>query len=159
MKKVISLILALTMLFALGTVAFAAEEDEKPITVNFVIDGEVKKTIQVDYGEDFNSQAPNVKKSISNGIKYEFAGWDCDNKYYNDTIYETLPVISENTPVYKITFTATYTETKYDGEEIIADIIGDDAMAGIKTILAEFITFLKTIILYLAAFITPSTPA
>lgn len=159
MKKIISLILALTMIFTLGLTAFAVEE-EKPVKVNFKIDGEVVKTIYVDYGEDFNSQAPSIKKEISGGIKYEFSGWDCDNKYYAGTIYETLPVISETTPVYELTFTATYTETKYDGEEIVDDIIGgiigDDALSGLKTLLDEFIAFLKTVILYLAAFITPA---
>lgn len=154
MKKVISLILVLTMLFSFGTMVFAAEQDEKPIKINFVIDDEVKKTIYVDYGEDYNSQAPNVKKSISNGIKYEFAGWECDNKYYKGAIYTNLPVIQETVPVYELTFKATYSETEFDGEEIITDIIGDDMMSSLKTIWDEFLVFLKTIILYLATFIT-----
>lgn len=154
MKKVISLILALTMLLSFGTMAFAAQEEEKPIKINFVIDGETVKTIYVDYNEDYNSQAPNVKKSISGGIKYEFSGWECSNKYYSGTIYEKLPVITETSPVYELTFTATYSETEIDGETIIGDIIGDDAMTGLKTIFDEFINFLKTVILYLAAFIT-----
>lgn len=154
MKKVISLILVLTMLFSFGTMVFAAEQDEKPIKINFVIDGKVEKTIYVDYDEDYNSQAPNVKKSISNGIKYEFAGWECDNKYYKGAIYTNLPVIKETVPVYELTFTATYSETEFDGEEIITDIIGDDMMSSLKTIWDEFLVFLKTIILYLATFIT-----
>ncbi len=152
MKKVLSLVLALAMLFTMGTIAFAA--DEKPITVNFVIDGELVKTIQVGYGEDYNSQAPDIRREISNGIKYEFGGWETDNRYYGGTIYENLPVIDEDVPVYELTFTATYTETEYDGEEILGDIIGDGAVSGFKTIWESFIAFIQQIILYIAAFIS-----
>lgn len=152
MKKILSLVMVLAMLFTLGTVAFAA--DEKPITVNFVIDGELVKSIQVDYEEDFNSQAPDIRREISNGIKYEFGGWETTNKYYNSTIYETLPVIEEGTPIYEITFTATYTETEYDGEEFAEDIFGENTVAGFKTVWAGFIEFLQKVILYLAAFIS-----
>lgn len=152
MKKVLSLVLALVMLFTLGTVAFA--EEEKPITVNFVIGGELVKTIQVDYDEDYNSQAPDIRREISNGIKYEFGGWETNNYYYTGTIYETLPVIEDGTPIYEITFVATYTETEYDGEEILEDIIGDNAMTSVKTIWASFIEFLQKVILYIAAFIS-----
>ncbi len=153
MKKVLSLVLALAMLFTMGTLAFAADE-EKPITVNFVIEGEVVKTIQVDYGEDYNSQAPDIRREISNGIKYEFGGWETNDYYYGGTIYETLPVIEEGTPIYEITFKATYTETEYDGEEILEDIVGDNAAAGLKTIWENFLAFLQQIILYIAAFIS-----
>ncbi|MBQ7296049.1 MAG: hypothetical protein IJW86_07635 [Clostridia bacterium] len=152
MKKVLSLMLALAMLFTMGTVAFAA--DEKPITINFVIEGELVKSIQVDYGEDYNSQAPDIRREISNGIKYEFGGWETTNKYYGGTIYEKLPVIEEGTPVYEITFTATYTETEYDGEEIASDILGDNTVAGFKTIWASFVEFLQQVLLYIAAFIS-----
>ena len=152
MKKVLSLVLALMMLFTLGTVAFA--EDEKPITVNFVIDGELVKTIQVDYEEDFNSQAPDVRREISNGIKYEFGGWETNDYYYTGTIYENLPVIEEGTPIYEITFIATYTETEYDGEEIAEDVFGENAVAGFKTIWEGFLKFLQQVILYIAAFIS-----
>ena len=152
MKKVLSLVLALVMLFTLGTVAFA--EDEKPITVNFVIDGELVKTIQVDYEEDFNSQAPDVRREISNGIKYEFGGWETNDYYYTGTIYENLPVIEEGTPIYEITFIATYTETEYDGEEIAEDVFGENAVAGFKTIWEGFLKFLQQVILYIAAFIS-----
>ncbi len=152
MKKVLSLVLALAMLFTLGTIAFAA--DEKPITVNFVIGGELVKTIQVDYEEDFNSQAPDVRREISNGIKYEFGGWETNNYYYTGTIYEKLPVIEEGTPIYEITFSATYTETEYDGEEILGDIVGDDTIAGFKSIWASFLAFLQKVIIYIAALIS-----
>ena len=152
MKKVLSLVLAMVMLLALGTVAFA--EEEKPITVNFEIDGEIVKTIKVDFDEDFNSQAPDIRREISNGIKYEFGGWETLNYYYTGTIYETLPVIEEGTPIYEITFIATYTETEYDGEEIAEDIFGENAVAGFKTIWAGFVEFLQKVILYLAAFIS-----
>lgn len=152
MKKVLSLVLALAMLFALTAVAFAA--DKKPVTVHFVIEGEVVKTIQVDYGEDYNSQAPDIRREISNGIKYEFGGWETDHKYYGGTIYETLPVIDEDVPVHEITFTATYTETEYDGEEILGDIVGDEAVTGLKSIWDEFVKFLQQVLLYIAAFIS-----
>lgn len=152
MKKVLSLVLAMVMLFTLGTVAFA--EEEKPITVNFVINGELVKSIQVDYEEDYNSQAPDVRREISNGIKYEFGGWETNNYYYTGTIYEKLPVIEEGTPIYEITFVATYTETEYDGEEIIEDILGDNTVAGFKSIWEGFLQFLQQVILYIAAFIS-----
>lgn len=153
MKKVLSLVLALAMLFTMGTLAFAADE-EKPITVNFVIEGEVVKSIQVDYGEDYNSQAPDIRREISNGIKYEFGGWETNDYYYGGTIYETLPVIEEGTPIYEITFKATYTETEYDGEEIFEDIVGDSAAAGLKSIWEGFLAFIQQVILYIAAFIS-----
>lgn len=153
MKKVLSLVLALAILFTMGTLAFAADE-EKPITVNFVIEGEVVKSIQVDYGEDYNSQAPDIRREISNGIKYEFGGWETNDYYYGGTIYETLPVIEEGTPIYEITFKATYTETEYDGEEIFEDIVGDNAAAGLKSIWEGFLAFIQQVILYIAAFIS-----
>ncbi len=150
MKKVLSLIVALTMLFSIAATALAA--DEKPITVHFVINEEVVKTITVDYGEDYNSQAPDIRREISNGIKYEFGGWEADHRYYSGKIFETLPIITEDVPIEEVTFTATYTETEYDGEEIITDIIGDNAMTSLKTVWQEFLKFLQTIILYFAAF-------
>lgn len=153
MKKVLSLVLALAMLFTMGTLAFAADE-EKPITVNFVIDGEVVKSIQVDYGEDYNSQAPDIRRVISNGIKYEFGGWETNDYYYGGTIYETLPIIEEGTPIYEITFKATIGETVYDGEEIFEDIVGDSAAAGLKSIWEGFLAFIQQVILYIAAFIS-----
>ncbi len=150
MKKILSLVMAVVMLFSLSAIAFAA--DEKPVTVHFVIDNEVVKTITVDYGEDYNSQAPDIRREISGGIKYEFGGWECDHKYYSGTIYESLPVIDEDVPVYELTFTATYVETEYDGEEIVKDIIGDDATMNLKALWDEFVKFIQTIILYFAAF-------
>lgn len=154
MKKFISLAIALIMLFSMATIAFAA--DEKPITVHFVINEEVVKTITVDYGEDYNSQAPDIKREISNGIKYEFAGWEADHKYYSGKLFETLPIITEDDPIAEVTFTATYSETEYDGEEIITDIIGDGAMTSLKTVWQEFVAFLKTVLLYFAVFLSGS---
>ena len=63
-------------------------------------------------------------------------------------------MIEEGTPIYEITFIATYTETEYDGEEIAEDIFGENAVAGFKTIWAGFVEFLQKVILYLAAFIS-----
>lgn len=154
MKKVLSLILAVTMLFSLATIAFAA--DEKPITINFVIDGEIASTITVDYGEDYTSKAPKVLPRISDGIKYEFAGWECNDKYYS-SIYENLPIIEEDAPIYELTFTATFSEVPYDGEEFVEDIIGDEAMFNIKAVWEGFINFLQQVLFYISSLLAFGT--
>lgn len=149
MKKIISLLLAAMMIFSLACVASA--EGEKPITINFVVEGETVKTIQVDYDEDYNSQAPVIRTQISNGMKKEFGGWECNNKVYNK-IYSSLPVIPDGAPVYELTFIATFTEEPYDGEEIVEDIIGDDAMVGLRTIWDSLLAFLQQILLIFSSF-------
>lgn len=152
MKKVISLILALTMLLGLSTMALAAQDDDK-VKIDFVVNGAIEKTIYVDYGEDYNSQAPKVKDYLADGKRYKFSGWDCHNKYYN-AIYETLPAIKDTTPVVELTFYATYSEADLDVDTVVGDLVGDDIMSSLKTIWDEFLVFLKTVLLYLATFIT-----
>lgn len=149
MKKLLAILLTISMIFTLSAAAVAAEE--KPLTIHFVV-GEEITTVYANYGDDLNELAPSIKREISGGIKYEFGGWETTHKAYAGMIFETLPIITEDDPVSEITFTATYTETEYDGEEIITDIVGDNAVNFLKQAYEKLILFFQEIILMIMGF-------
>ena len=162
MKKIISLILAVLMIFSVTAVAaFAEDEARKPIKVTFVYDIAdsngiavgTTKVIYVDYEEDFTSKAPK-DTYISDGYKYYITGWETAQYGVPGTVYEKLPKIAQNDLITDITFKACYSVEKFTAggviEDVAGDIFGDSTlnffsyiMEQLKTWFAQFILFLR----------------
>lgn len=131
MKKIISLMLAVIMIFSVAAMAVsAADETTKPVKVTFIYDGDDGKglavpketVIYVDYGENFTSKAPKATY-ISGGWKYYIVGWTTDDYGQAGTVYENLPTIPEGDGIKEITFHA-----EMGAEEVtVENVIGGAA--------------------------------
>ncbi len=137
MKKIISLILAVIMIFSVTAMAVsAADETQKPIKVTFKYDKDdgkgiaipAEKVIYVDYNEDFTKKAPQ-ETYIQGGWKFYIEGWSTDDYGPAGKVYTKLPTIPESDGITEITFTA-----QTGAEEVtVGGVIGDAA----DTILGE----------------------
>ena len=111
MKKLISLILAVVMIFSVTAMAVsAADEATKPVKVTFIYDkADIKgipvpetKVIYVDYGENYTKDAPK-STYIAAGWKYEIVGWTTTDVGPADRVWVNLPTIAEGDGVKEIT--------------------------------------------------------
>ncbi len=109
MKKTVSLLLAIIMIFSAFGMTFAFAEEVKPVyTVTFVdYDGRVISTVQAEEGETLIAPAYPTREDTDT-MKYIFKGWKAENddNYYHQN---TIPAVSGNT-----TYTAVYSEQKIE---------------------------------------------
>lgn len=122
MKKIVSILLAVVMIFSLtATVALAA--DAKPVKITFLDDrGAVMKEINVAYGEDYTSKAP-VDTYIDGGYKYFISGWESDHPALKGQVFEKLPVIAEKDKITALTFKASYSVVEVTPDNVIDGVV------------------------------------
>lgn len=168
MKKIISLILAVLMIFSVTAVGvFAADETQKPVKVTFIYDdantlGQAvtkTKVIYVDYGEDYNSQVPTgAYYTTVDGVRYKIFTdlWEADLAGYNRSLYEkgSFPKFDAADEITEITFIAQMGVEEMSVENITGDIAEGVLGEGTVNLFANFIEQLKLwfgqLILYLA---------
>ena len=153
MKKIISLVLAVIMIFSVTAMAVsAADETTKPIKVTFVYDADDgkglavprEKVVYVDYGENFTKKAPK-DTYISGGYKYFIEGWSTDTYGPKGTVWVNLPTISESDGIKEITFNAQMgaeevtVENVIGGaaEDVVNGIFGESTMSFINYIIEQ----------------------
>lgn len=146
MKKIISLILAVVMIFSVTAVgAFAADETNKPITITFIYDDadvkgigvEKTKVIYVDYGEDYNSKVPEgAYYSTVDGVKYKFYTdtWTTTETAYSSKLYEKgyFPAITALDNITSITFKADMAVEEVTVENVIGGAV--EGIVGEETV-------------------------
>ena len=110
MKKALSLLLSVLMIFSCMTVAVFAE-DEMPApsyyTIKFVDwDGTVLQSGPYSPGEVVTAPANPARASEDKKVEYVFKGWSADG---GNTVYHagTIPIATED-----VTYTAVYAESK-----------------------------------------------
>lgn len=110
MKKALSLLLSVLMIFSCMTVAVFAE-DKTPApsyyTIQFVDwDGTVLQSGPYSHGEVVTAPANPTKASEDKNVEYVFKGWSADG---GNTIYHagTIPIATGD-----VTYTAVYAENK-----------------------------------------------
>lgn len=114
MKKALSLLLSVLMIFSCMTVAVFAEDEATPVyyTIRFVDwdwDGSDETTLAretVKAGDIVTAPANPTRESEDKKIEYVFKGWSADG---GKTIYHagTIPIATED-----VTYTAVYAENK-----------------------------------------------
>lgn len=165
MKKVLSVVLCVLMLFSAFSVLAFAAEPVKSITVRFVVNGEEVKKVMVAPGEDLNQYAPKTPTKDSETItdkdgkeiytKYEFYGWESSE---DKTIYEegSLPkaTVKEGESALKtITFYAQFTEKPMEGvEDVIDDIIPTSLTDFFKALYEKIVYYIQYFLLLLKGF-------
>ncbi len=172
MKKIISLILAVLMIFSVTAVAaFAAEESQKPVKVTFIYDDAdingrlaVTKTkeIYVDYDEDYNSKIPVgsylVEGDDGKTYKVYTALWSTDRAGYNTTLFEKgkFPVFGKNDGVTEITFKADMASEEVTAGGVIGDaaegILGESTVNFFSYIIEQIKLWFGKLILFLRNF-------
>ncbi len=164
MKKIISLILAVIMIFSVTAVAtFAADEAEGPVKITFTYDGPDKnglpipktKVIYVQYDEDYTSKAPK-ETYISGGYKYYIEGWEAVG-YGDGTIYsKALPKISKGDGITEVTFKACMgAEVATAGGmlgDAAEDILGENTINFFNYIIEQLRLWFGKLILFLRNF-------
>ena len=171
MKKIISLILAVIMIFAVTSVGvFAADETTKPIEITFIYDDgdltgsngiEKTKVIYVDYDEDYNSKVPygSYLTKGNDGETYKvFTGtWETTTPGYTK-LYEKghFPSFSALDGVTKITFKANMETEKVTVESVIGgaaeDVLGESTVAFFEYIIEQIKVWFGKLMLYLRNF-------
>ena len=165
MKKLISLILAVVMIFSVTAMAVsAADEATKPVKVTFIYDkADLKgipvpatEVIYVDYGENYTKKAPK-STYIAAGWKYEIVGWTTTDVGPADRVWVNLPTIAEGDGVKEITFHAEMgaKEVTPDGvvedavEDVVDNLFGESTMAFINYIIEQIkVWFGKLLLLF-----------
>lgn len=132
MKKLISLILAVIMIFSVTAVAVsAADETTKPVKITFEYDADDgkgngvprTKVIYVDYGEDFTRQAPK-DYYINAGWKHYIVGWTVEGYGEAGKVWTNLPVVYENEGIKELTFVAQPGSEEVTVEGVVGDAVG-----------------------------------
>lgn len=163
MKKIISVLLVVLAVFSLtATAAFAEGESTKPITVYFYDNGVEIKKIHVNYGEDYNVQAPKIADSIIEGTNYKQVhdGWEITNvgEYKGEIIsHGNLPVFSEKDNVTEVHVKAVLKAYENNIENNIKDKIdSNETLSGVSDFFSSIVSLIKTwfmnFILFLNAF-------
>lgn len=162
MKKIISLILVVLMVFSVTAIAVSAA-DEKPVKITFVYDTADKyglavertKVIYVDYDEDYTKEAPK-DTYISGGYKYYISGWETDNYGPDGMIYENLPTIPAADGITEITYKACYAVEEVTAGGILGDaaegVLGESTMAFFEYIVEQIKVWFGQFILFLRNF-------
>lgn len=165
MKKIISLILAVIMIFSVTALAVsAASPDDGPIEVTFIFDKDDgkgngvpdTKVIYVNYDEDFTKWAPKATY-VNGGWKYYIQGWSTDDYGPVGKVYTNLPTIPESDGITKITFTAQpgaeelTPENVIGGaaEDVVNGIFGEDTMTFINYIIEQIKAWFGQLLLLL----------
>ena len=166
MKKIISVLLVILAVFSLtATAAFAEGESTKPITVYFYDDNSVEpvKTIYVNYGEDYNVQAPKFDSYVVGEYKIVHDGWEITNlKTYNGEFIpiDNLPVFVENDKVTEVHVKAEYKAYENNIQNNVQDAIeklpGGEVITNAGDFFSSIISLIKTwfmnLILFFNAF-------
>lgn len=144
MKKIISIILAVVMIFSLtATVAFAADDASKPVKIIFLDDrGSVMKEINVAYGEDYTSQAPK-DTYYDEGYKYSIFGWSSTHPAFSGTVLTKLPKVDSTDGITELTFKAVYDVEEVNTENVVGGVV--DTLLGDNTsdLFSSFIQLIK----------------
>jgi hypothetical protein len=166
MKKLISLILAVIMIFSVTAVAVsAADETTKPVKITFVYDEDDgkgngvprTKEITVNYGDNFTSKAPKGSYTHA-GWKYTICGWTTEGYGKPDYVYDKqLPTVSEGDGITELTFYAVYDakEVTLEGvvgdttEDIVNGLFGDSTMTFINYIIEQIKVWFGKLLLLL----------
>ena len=164
MKKIISLILAVLMIFSVTAMAVsAADEAQKPVKITFIYDAadsnglavERTKVIYVDYGEDYTKQAPK-DTYVSDGYKYFISGWEIAGSS-DRKVYENLPVIGQNDGITELTFKAAYGAEEITAGGVIGDaaeeILGGETVAFFEYLMQQLEVWFGKFILFLRNFL------
>lgn len=157
MKKIISLLLAVVMIFSLtATAAFAANDANKPIKITFLDDrGDVMKEIYVDYGENYTSQAP-TDTYIDEGYKYSIGGWEANLPAFKGMILVKLPSFVEADGITEVTYKAVYDVEEFTADNVIGDVVNGVFGENTTDLFSSFIQLIKEffqkIIMYLMNF-------
>ena len=173
MKKIISLILAVLMIFSVTAVAAFAEgetEAQKPIRITFIYDDAdingiaVPKTkeIYVDYGEDYNSRVPEgsyrVKGEDGKTYRIYTDVWSSDKAGYDTTLFEKgkFPVFGANDNVSEIVFKAEMASEEVTVGGVIEDaaegILGESTVNFFNYIIEQLKLWFGKLILYIRNF-------
>lgn len=153
MKKIVSILLAVIMIFSLTATMALAADDVKVIFTDER--GNVIKEITVDYGEDFNAKAPQ-DTYVDDGYRYFISGWETNHPAFKGTILTTLPVIKSGDGVKEITFRACYDVEEITTENVVGGVVdtifGEDTTDMLSSFIAAIKAFFQGIILYLMNF-------
>lgn len=174
MKKIISLILAVLMIFSATAFAFAADEanpnpENKPIKITFVYDVtdrsglpvRTSSDIYVDYGEDFNDQVPESSyyTDTKDGKYRVYIGfWTTDKAGYNITNWKkgSFVAFPEGSSVTEITFEAQPATEKVTAGNTIGgaseDLFGINIVELFAKFFEQFKVWFAEIILLLGNF-------
>ena len=166
MKKIISLILAVLMVFSVTAMAVsAADETTKPIKITFVYDSadsngkavEAEKVIYVDYGEDYNKEAPK-DTYIDGGFKYFISGWETEDYGPKNYIHTSLPVVpATDTQIKEIKFRACYDVEKVTPGGVVEDaaesLLGESTVEFFNYIVKQLELWFGQFILFLRNFL------
>lgn len=145
MKKIVSLLLAVIMVFSLTATAALAADESKPVTITFLDDrGSVLKVINVAYGESYSGQAP-TDTYIDDGYKYSICGWESDLAAFRGQVLtnDNLPVVNAGDDITELTFKAAYDVEPFTPDNVIGDVV--DGIFGENTtdLFGTFIQLIK----------------
>lgn len=144
MKKIVSLLLAVLMIFSLTATAFAADDASKPLKIIFTDErGYVLKEINVAYGEDYTSKAPE-DTTIDGGYKTYITGWESDLQ--PGVVMTTLPVINAADGFTELTFKASYTTVEVTAENVIGGVVDEILGENTTDLFTSFIQLIKEFI-------------
>lgn len=119
MKKALSLVLAMLVLFSMT--AFMASAEENLVSVKFYNDEAVVFEAQLAPGANLvEYKIENPSKTATETTEYTFKGWECnlDGKLYYEN---TLPVVPEG--VTEIIFTAKYSESDVEVRQTFWNLV------------------------------------
>ena len=144
MKKIISLLLAVVMIFSLtATAALAAGDADKPIKITFLDDrGDVMKEIYVDYGENYTSKAP-TDTYIDEGYKYSICGWEANLTAYKGIVLTKLPTFTEIDGITEVTYRAVYDVEEFTADNVIGGVVDNILGENTTNIFSSFIQLIK----------------
>lgn len=157
MKKLISLLLAVVMIFSLtATAAFAADDTSKPIKITFLDDrGDVMKEIYVDYGENYTSQAP-TDTYVAEGYIYSIGGWEASLSAFKGTVLVNLPTFVEADGITEVTYEAVYDVKEFTADNVVGDVVNGVFGENTTDLFSSFIQLIKeffqNILMYLMNF-------
>ena len=152
MKKIVSILLAVLMIFSLTATAFAAND----VKVTFTDErGYVLKEITVAFGEDYNAKAPE-ETTIDGDYMTYISGWESDHAAFKGTILTKLPVINKKDGITDITFKAVYTTEEITTENVVGGVVdnifGEDTSDMLSNLIATIKAFFQKFILFLINF-------
>lgn len=161
MKKALSILLSVLIIFSVSCIAFAEDVTvaDPPITINFYVDGVLKQTIKVSEGDKATPSyvveaIGNPEKEADETATYTFDGWvpcdengaavESDIKYYSGTFPAHSLKDGETTSVYN--YCATFVAEEIDNENVTLWKFIESIFARINSIFEYFAKIFEGII-------------